>query len=190
MRRMVAWTMVTSLALASLAAPAAAKKSKGFFGDLVWGLSVGLGSGAPVNDQFDASFNPGFGALLDASVRKGWVELAADFDYSFFFREGIDPRDANVSNAFLLVKIKPLRSKARPYVLAGGGYYRYWIVDENLYEGVLGAAAGVGVEAEINKHQHIFLEFKYTQGRTREANADRANTEAVVGRLGLTWLFR
>ncbi len=187
MRRTLATMIATTLALAALAAPASARKSHR---GLVWGISMGLGSGSPVNDAFDASFNPGFGGVIDVSARKGWVELAADFDYSFFFRDGIDPRDANVATAFLLVKFKPLKRTASPYLLAGGGYYRYWVVDENIYDGTTGGTVGGGVEARINRRQRLFVEVKYIQGRTRLANAERANTESIVGRLGLTWLLR
>jgi hypothetical protein len=71
----------------------------------------------------------------------------------------------------------------------GGGYFRYWIVDLDLYDNSLGFGGGAGVELEMNDEQRLFIEVKNIIGRTRETNSDRANTEYIPLRVGITFVF-
>lgn len=157
-----------------------------------YSFSLGIGSAAPLDPEyFKDDYKPAFGITAAIAAQKGLVELAADFDYNFFLLQqstSLTPDDINVLTIFLLARIKPLKSKARPYLLFGGGYYRLWIVDADFTENVLGYTAGVGFEAELNKRQRLFLEGRVTQGQTRD-NETKENTVFVPIRVGLSWVF-
>jgi len=170
-------------------APSARSARKGGSHGLSYSVSFGLGAGKPRSDEFSSGFGTGFGAVLDVGLRMSIVEILADFDYGFYFNSTIEPLDANTLNTFLMLKVKPFDWAFSPYALAGGGYYRYWVVNADLYEGAAGAAAGGGVEAKIGEKQRLFVEGKYVVGRTRRANPSKANTESLVGRVGLTWII-
>jgi hypothetical protein len=184
MKRSVLLAVALTLALT----PAA--RAEGFF--QTYSFSLGLGSAVAVDpEEFKDAYNPAFGLMMSFGAQRGLVELAVDFDYNFFLLEetgSITPDDVNILNIFLMARIKPLKSKARPYLLFGGGYYRFWIVNQNFVENVLGYTGGVGFEAELNKRQRIFFEVRITQGQTRD-NPTKENTVTVPGRLGLTWMF-
>ena len=184
MKRSVLLAVALTLALTS------ASRAEGLFE--TYSFSLGLGSAVAVEpEEFKDAYNPAFGFMLSFGAQKGLVELAVDFDYNFFMLQetsSITPNDVNILNIFLMARIKPIKSKARPYLLLGGGYYRYWIVNENLVENVLGYTGGVGFEAELSKRQRIFFEVRVTQGQTRD-NPSKENTVTVPGRLGLTWVF-
>jgi len=91
---------------------------------------------------------------------------------------------------FVDLKYFPFSSAARPYVLACGGLYRTWIVDEDYTEMVLGYGGGAGIEVEIGETRRLFLEGRYIQGQTRERTEERANTEVIPFRFGMTWEIR
>jgi hypothetical protein len=163
--------------------------------------SVGIGTAFPFNpDEFDEGWNPSFGLMVDVGASRSLLELSANVDYSFFLAEGQErtqedilggspiPSDANVLTVFLNLKIKPLKSVVRPYILVGAGYFRYWIVDQGLYENAIGFGGGAGVEVEIDKSRRIFMEGKNLHGRTRET-ARRANLELIPVRVGITFVF-
>ena len=112
-------SLLVALALSMALCPAL--QAQAMFADVKYSLSIGLGGATILQpDEFEDNYNPAFGFLLDVGATMGWVEAVVDFDYSFFFRKGTVPDDINIFNMFLLVKIKPLASKARPYILAGG----------------------------------------------------------------------
>jgi hypothetical protein len=154
-----------------------------------YSTSIGLGTAFPLGpDEFDNNWDPSFGLVLEVAASKRLLELAANFDYSFFLSNTDQPNDVNTLAAFLNLKIKPLKSTARPYIFVGGGYFRYWIVDENLYDNVLGFGGGAGVEVEVDKTRRIFIEAKTIHGRTRKS-ARKANTEILPIRAGITFAF-
>lgn len=162
-----------------------------------YSTSIGIGSAFPNNpDEFNNDWKPSFGLMLDIAAARSFVEVSANFDYSFFLSDSPEPNDVNVLTTFLNLKIKPLNTTARPYVFVGGGYYRFWIVDLDLYENVLGYGGGAGVEVKLDESRLIFIEGKLVQGRTRIGKADpelpnlhKANTEIVAIRTGITFSF-
>ncbi len=160
-------------------------------GGIQYTASVGIGAGFPLKPEaFKDHWDPSFGLLLDVGAGKSLVELSVSFDYNFFLSDTQDPQDANLLALFANIKIKPIsKTSVRPYILLGGGYFRYWIVDLDLYDNSLGYGGGAGVELEMNDEQRLFIEVKNIFGRTRETNDDRANTEYVPVRLGLTFVF-
>ncbi|MCH7548887.1 MAG: porin family protein [Candidatus Krumholzibacteriota bacterium] len=182
-------TRIHLLAVVLCVASSSAIHAQGFFSDVAYSVNLGLGSSTIVKpDEFEANYNPGFGLTLDVGAQKKFLELVANFDYNFFLRKGAVPNDINILNLFLLVKIKPLDGKVRPYILGGGGYYRFWIFDLNHFENVLGLTGGVGVEIEISKKQRLFLEGKYVLGKTRET-PEKTSTQTIPFRIGLGWVF-
>jgi hypothetical protein len=181
-------SLLAAIAITLALSPAA--RAQGFFSDVAYTLNIGVGGSAIVKpDEFEQNYNPAFGLLLDVGAQKGWIEASIDFDFSFFLAEGSEPNDINIFNTFLVFKIKPLESKARPYILAGGGYYRFWIVDLNIYENTTGYVGGAGLELEINRKQRLFIEGRYLSGRTRET-PDKVNVQTIPIRVGLTWVFQ
>jgi hypothetical protein len=149
-----------------------------------------LGIGSAVNyqpDSFADNYDPSFGVLLSGGVRRGPFTLAASFDYNFFFASGTTPNDLNVLTVFADFKYSPLSGAARPYLLVCGGLYRTWIVDEDYTEVVLGYGGGAGVELKVGETRRLFLEGRYIQGQTRERTEEKANTEVIPVRFGLTW---
>jgi hypothetical protein len=171
-----------------LAAPSPSHAAKGGF---QYSASVGIGAGFPLTpESFKDSWDPSFGLLLDVGAGKSLFEVSASLDYNFFLSQTQDPQDANVLALFANVKIKPIsKTSVRPYILLGGGYFRYWIVDLELYDNSLGYGGGAGVELEMSEEQRLFIEVKNIFGRTRKTNDERANTEYVPVRLGLTFVF-
>lgn len=140
-------------------------------------------------DNFRKGFDPSFGTLLGVGATKSMFELSVSFDYNFFLSATNDPYDVNVFMTFLNLKISPLKTTARPYLIAGAGLYSTWIVDLDLDENVGGFHAGAGLEFVIDKVRHLFLEGRYVQGQTRKTE-EKANTEIITGRLGVSWFIR
>jgi hypothetical protein len=159
----------------------------------VWqfSTSVGVGTGFPTSpDVFESNWDPSFGAILDIGVQRKMVELSLSFDYNFFLSTGVDPNDVNMLSIFLNLKIKPIaKASVRPYIIIGGGYFRYWIVDLDFVENTTGYQGGAGVEVDISKTQRLFVEVKQVIGRTRDTNPLEENTSYVPVRVGLTFLF-
>ena len=112
------------LAVALTLALAPASRAQGFF--QTYSFSLGIGSSVALDPEgFQDNYNPAFGLMLSFGAQKGLVELAVDFDYNFFLLQessSITPNDVNILNLFLMARVKPLKSKARPYLLIGGGY--------------------------------------------------------------------
>jgi len=183
MKRILLAAVAISIALSP------AVRAEGFFSDLKYSINFGVGGATILQpDEFEENYNPAFGLLLDVGAQKGWLEVLADFDFSFFLRKGAVPDDMNILNAFLMFKFKPLESKARPYLLVGGGYYRFWIWDLNIFENTTGYAFGAGLEMELNRKQRLFLEGKIVNGRT-DLTPDKSNIQTIPIRLGLSWVF-
>jgi opacity protein-like surface antigen len=155
------------------------------------GTSIGIGSGIPITpSQLENDFNPSFGALLDVEMQWKNLGASAAADYNFFLSTGLEPQDANILTLFLNLKFRPLtKGGLRPYVLAGAGYFRYWVVDLKLTDNTTGWQFGGGAEIEISKTQRLFIEAKYVEGRTRGTNPQNENTVYVPIRVGLTFLF-
>lgn len=189
--------LILALALSVLSVSAVLAQDENEEGTIVYSASIGLGSSFPFNpDEFTDNWDPSFGLGFDVGAARGLLELSADFDYSFYLAETIQPIDVNIFTAFLQLTIKPLDTTARPYVFVGGGYFRYWIVDLDVYENVLGYGGGAGVEVEIDDARRIFLEGRSVQGRTRidRVREDlpsfrKANTEIISVRTGITFVF-
>jgi len=183
------------LALAALLviAPGANSQGKGFFD--FYTFKLGVGSGFPIApDGFKDDWNPAFGLGFAVGAQKEMVEVAADFNFDFFVEDaGVEllPDDINVLTIFLTVKIKPIETRARPYIMGGGGYYRFWSVSPDIYENMLGYTGGAGLEVELNKKQQLFLEGRYLVGRLRlrELGNEIANIETISARLGISWIF-
>jgi hypothetical protein len=160
-------------------------------GGIAFVLSLGLGSAIPREpDELVDDFNPSFGGILSMGARRYGITVSGTFDYNFFLREGTTPNDLNILMGFVDIKYTPMHSKARPYLLACGGWYRQWIVDTGYTENVLGYGGGVGVEVELDPVRRLFIEGRYVQGQTREADENKSNTEIIPFRLGVTWEIR
>jgi hypothetical protein len=189
--------LILFLALSVLFASVAAAQDDAEEGAIVYSTSFGLGTSFPFNpDEFKDNWNPSFGFGFDVGASRGMLELSVDFDYSFYLADAIDPLDINVLTAFLQLGVKPLETTARPYLFVGAGYFRYWIVDADIYENVLGYGGGAGVEVEIGESRRIFLEGRAVQGRTRVGRVSEdipglglANTEIISVRSGVTFVF-
>lgn len=160
-------------------------------GGLQYAASVGIGAAFPYNpEHFKDNWDPSFGLLLDFGVGKSLLEASVSMDYNFFLSNSEFPNDVNVLALFGNVKIKPIsKTSVRPYILLCGGYFRYWIVDVDLYENAIGFGGGAGVELEMNDEQRLFIEVKNIIGRTRDTNPTRANTEYIPIRVGITFVF-
>ena len=179
--------LVTTLAFLITTPGLTATRAKAF----QFSTSIGLGTGFPfAPDEFEEHWDPSFGAILDVAVQRSMIELSVAFDYNFFFSNGVDPDDVNILTAFLNLKIKPIsKSSVRPYILVGGGFYRYWIVDAGVEDNTTGYQGGAGVELDINKTQRLFIDVKQVFGRTRGTNAESANTSHIPVRIGMTFVF-
>ena len=160
-------------------------------GGTKYALSVGIGTGIPVSPNvFQDDYDPSFGGVLDFEAARWRLAISASVDYNFFIANGLDPDDVNVLTAFLNLKLKPVSSGSlRPYLLAGGGLFRYWVVDLDLSEETTGWQFGGGVEIDISKSQSLFLDAKYVEGRTRDTNDSDANTVLIPIRLGVNFIF-
>jgi len=179
---------IALVAIFALSATASAQR-RGSERSFNYVASIAVGSAYPfAPDTFDDSHSLGFGMMADFGVQKSIAQASINFDYSFFFADSPVPNDANVFTLFANVKINPVKSTARPYLFIGGGYFRYWIVDLNIYENVLGYGGGAGIELEVGAKRRLFLEGKHISGRTRKTE-DKANTQIIPVRLGLTWVF-
>ena len=155
-------------------------------------VSLGIGSGVEYKpDDFKENYSPAFGAMLAFGARQHGITAAATFGYNFFLAEGVVPNDLSILTIFLDLRYSPTQSKARPYILVCGGYWRQWVVDLDYTENVLGYGGGAGVEVEIDRTKRLFLDARYIQGQTRTAqpdiNINKANTEIIPIRLGVTW---
>jgi hypothetical protein len=190
----------------TMTAAARIKKAQG--GEMMYSLSLGLGTALPQDppafpDEYDASFN----FLFDFGVRRWNFDASLSFDYNFFFTTLQEPDDMNILMIFLNLKYLFLKSGARPYAVVCGGYFRSWIVDDldpnnppqtvayevqggdNQYtENVLGYGGGGGVEIEIDRVRRIFFDVRYIEGQTRQTQ-NHANMVITPARLGLTWVF-
>jgi hypothetical protein len=159
---------------------------------LMYYASLGVGSAYNYLPQsFRDSYSPSFGIAVAGGVAKNNVRIGVSASFNFFFSNGpttLYPNDLNILTIFAELKYIPLGGTARPYLLACGGYYRQWIVNENYLENVLGYGGGAGVELAIDKTRHLFVEGRYIQGQTRQTEK-KANTELIPFRLGLTWVF-
>jgi len=155
-------------------------------------LSLGLGSAYNyLPDAFRDGYSPSFGAAVAGGV--GWKDLrfGVSFSFSFFLSQAattLYPDDLNCGTAFLEVKYGPTKSQARPYILACGGYYRQWIVNAHYTETVLGYGGGAGVDIEIDKVRHLFIEGRYIEGETRETEK-QANTVLIPFHIGVSWIL-
>jgi hypothetical protein len=179
--------VVSVICIAPPAGAASASKDQ----KVQYAASIGIGTGIPISpDEFTNDFDPSFGLVLDVEASKWWMALSASAGYNFFFSNGLEPNDANILALFLNLKIKPLsKSSLRPYLLVGGGYFRYWVVNLDLTDNTTGWQYGGGAEMDIGKRQRLFIDAKYVEGRTRETNAGRANTVYVPIRVGLMFVF-
>lgn len=158
-------------------------------------FSLGIGSGVEYKpDELADNYSPAFGLTAAFGVRQYGVTLAANFGYNFFLAQGTVPNDLSIMTMFLDVRYTPMRSKARPYILVCGGYWRQWVVDLDYTEGVLGYGGGAGMEIDLDPTKRLFIDVRYIQGQTREyqegINVSQSNTELIPARLGVTWEFR
>jgi len=163
--------------------------------ELTYEFKLGLGSSHNYkSEDFHEHFSPSFGGMMSFDVRKYGASAGINLNYNFFLADGTVPNDLNIFTIFAELGYSPLKSKARPYVLVCGGYYRQWIVDLDYTENVLGYGAGAGMEMDIGKTRRLFLEGRYIEGQTREVqtnvNADKSNTVTIPVRLGVSWVFK
>lgn len=158
---------------------------------LMYYMSLGLGSAINyLPDSFADNYDPSFGLRVGGGVTRYNVRLGIDISYTFFLSNGattLYPDDLSILTIFGDIKYIPVGKTVRPYILVCGGYYRQWIVDK-VTENVLGYGGGAGVEFEIDKTRHLFVEGRYVQGQTRETEK-RANTEVIPFTLGVVWVF-
>jgi len=155
-------------------------------------FSLGLGSASNYKpDDFSNNFSPSFGGVLAFGVRQYGVTAGVNFNYNFFLANGsaTKPDDLNILTIFAVLIYSPTHSRARPYILACGGYFRQWIVNTRYTENVLGYGGGAGVEMGIDKARRLFLDARYIEGQTRETQ-DESNTVIIPVRLGVTWEFK
>jgi hypothetical protein len=184
--------LILALALSVMASSISLAQGRNDENAIKYSVSLGLGTSVPYNpDEFQDNWNPSIGLMLDVAAAKSVLELAANIDYSFFIADSRTPDDINVTAFFLNLKIKPLKSTARPYIFAGAGIYRAWIVDLDVYETVIGFGGGAGVEIEVDKKRRVFIEGKSLHGRTRDSRlvSRRANMEIIPIRMGITFVF-
>ena len=179
--------LLSSLTVLITSPALSARKS----GGIQYGASIGIGTGIPVSpNDFETNFDPSFGGLVDFQAIWKWAAATASADYNFFISNGLEPNDANVLTLFLNLKLSPAsKGSIRPYLLAGGGYFRYWIVDLNFTENTTGWQFGGGVDMVVGRTQTLFIDAKYVEGRTRESNSEAGNTVFVPIRVGLTFQF-
>jgi len=153
-------------------------------------FSLGLGSGVDYNPpEFKDNYSPAFGAMLAFGARQYGFTGAVSFGYNFFLADGSVPNDLSILTIFADLRFTPMKTKAHPYILVCGGYWRQWVVDLDYTENVLGYGGGAGVEIEIDRVKRLFLDARYIQGQTRETES-KANTEIIPIRLGVTWEFK
>jgi hypothetical protein len=155
-----------------------------------YALSLAIGSAVSQQpDDFKNNFSPSMGLMLAFDVRQYGFTAGINFNYNFFLAAGTVPNDLNILTVFGELKYNPTKSKARPYLVVCGGYFRSWIVNLDYTEGVLGYGGGGGVELEIGRTRSIFLDARYIEGQTRKTQ-DESNTVLIPIRLGVTWGFK
>ncbi len=184
--------LILALALSVMVSSNSIAQTRGDENAIQYSLSFGIGTSVPLNpDEFKDNWDPSFGLMVDVAAARSMVELAANIDYSFFVADLRRPDDINALALFLNLKIKPLKSTVRPYIFAGAGLFRSWIVDLDVYENVIGFGGGAGIEIEVGKKRRVFIEGKSLEGQTRDARliARRANMEIVPIRVGVTFVF-
>jgi opacity protein-like surface antigen len=190
MKRVLVVILALSVLLSSTAFAQGNKDDE----SIQFNASIGIGTAFPYSpDEFSDDWDPSFGFMIDVGATRlheslKILEVAVNLDYSFFLADMPEPLDANVFTAFINVKIKPLDTTARPYIFAGAGFFRYWIVDADFYDNALGFGGGAGVEIEIDEGRRVFIEGKNLHGRTRET-ARAANTSIIPIRAGITFAF-
>lgn len=159
---------------------------------MMYYMSLGIGSAINyLPDSFKDSFDPSFGLRIGGGVTRDNLRLGVNISYNFFMSNEpttLYPNDLSILTIFGDIKYIPLGGTIRPYILACGGYFRQWIVNADYVENVLGYGAGAGVELEIDRARHLFVEGRYVQGQTRETER-RANTEVIPITLGVVWIF-
>jgi hypothetical protein len=158
-------------------------------------FSLGLGSALSRKpEEFNDNFSPSFGAIMVVGVRQYGLQAAVSFNYNFFLANGTVPNDLNAFMIFADLGYYYGHSRAKPYVLVCGGYYRQWIVNLDYTENVLGYGGGAGIEMALDKTRKLFFEGRYVEGRTRQneakVNSQSENTVIVPFRLGVTWEFK
>jgi hypothetical protein len=153
---------------------------------------VSLGLGSAVNyqpDDFKDNYSPSFGGVLAFGVRQYGFTAGVNFNYNFFLRNGTVPNDLNIFTVFAEILYSPFKSKARPYLVLCGGYFRQWVVNLDYTENVLGYGGGAGVELALNRSRRLFLDARYVEGQTRKTQ-EAANTVIIPIRLGVSWEIR
>lgn len=159
---------------------------------MMYYMSVGVGSAINyLPDQFKNNYDPSFGLRFGGGVTRYNLRVGVDFSYSFFMSNEattLYPNDLSILTVFGEVKYVPTGKAIRPYIIACGGYFRQWIVNADYAENVLGYGGGAGLELEIGKGRHMFVEGRHIQGRTRETER-KANTELIPFTLGVVWTF-
>lgn len=224
MKRIILCILAASL---SVAAPSKAQLQDatpqgGFFQQLNYSLSIGLGTGLPLKPDKDFSddWKGSFGAQLEAMASRSLVGVGITFDYNFMTIENSSdatPEDINILTVFLNVRIKPIeKSAVRPYIIGGGGLYRFWIVNvtnpdrtvTSLYKNAIGYGAGAGIELDLGDNRAIYVEARNIIGRVNTIERDsgqkrpdgsrilvpfvnlkKENIHHVPVRLGVTFVF-
>ena len=150
-------------------------------------ISLGIGSASNYKpDDFNENFSPSFGLMLFVGARQHGFTAGVNMNYNFFLADGTTPNDLNILMMFAELQYGPSKSKARPYILVCGGYFRQWIVNLDYTEDVLGYGGGAGVSMKIGTSRELFLEGRYIEGQTRKTQ-DQANTVVIPVRFGVTW---
>lgn len=153
-------------------------------------IQLGIGSGIELGpEEIKDNFSPLFGAMLAFGARQYGFTAAVNMGFNFFLAEGTVPNDLNILTIFADIRYSPTRSKARPYLVVCGGYWRQWIVDLDYTENVLGFGGGAGLEIEIDRVKRLFFDVRYIEGQTRGTELEE-NTELLPMRLGVTWEIR
>lgn len=153
-------------------------------------LSLGIGSASNYKpDDFNENFSPSFGLMLSFGARQHGFTAGLNLNYNFFLANGTTPNDLNIGTIFGELQYGPGKSKARPYILVCGGYFRQWIVNLDYTEGVLGYGGGAGVSMRIGNTRELFLDGRYIEAQTRKTQ-DQANTVIIPIRFGVTWEFK
>jgi hypothetical protein len=153
-------------------------------------FSLGLGSGINYQpEEFKNDYSPSFGGMMAFGVRQYGFQAGVHFGYNFYSRHGLVPNDLNIFTIMAELQFAPTKSRARPYLVVCGGYFRQWIVDLDYTENVLGYGGGAGVEMALDKTRRLFLDVRYIEGQTRQTQ-DQSNTVIIPIRLGVNWAFR
>jgi hypothetical protein len=183
-------TPATQAAADTMSAAAKARRAHFAGNPRLFVFSLGIGSGINYKpEEFKNDYSPSFGGMMAFGVRQYGVQAGVHFGYNFYTRHGTVPNDLNVFTIFAELQYAPTKSRARPYLVVCGGYFRQWIVDLDYTENVLGYGGGAGVEMELDKTRRLFLDARYIEGQTRQTQ-DQSNTVVIPIRLGVNWAFR